>query len=93
MQEEKRFNRGVHTIMMEDRRTLSITGINDIDSFDEETVAVFTDAGELIIRGMGLHINRIDVDAGELSLEGEIFSLEYSDNMSSRGSIWSRLFK
>lgn len=82
-----------HSIIMEGRRTLHITGVTDIDSFDEQTVAVFTDVGELIARGSGLHIGKIDVESGKLSLDGEIDSLEYTDNVSARGSIWSRLFR
>lgn len=82
-----------HRIVMEGRRSLSLTGVTDIDSFDEQMVAVFTDVGELIARGSGLHISRIDVDSGELSLDGEIDSLEYTDNVAARGGFWSRLFR
>lgn len=82
-----------HHIEMDSRRTLNITGVTDIDSFDEQTVAVFTDVGELIVRGNNLHIGRIDVDSGELSLDGEIDSLEYTDNVIARGGFFSRLFR
>jgi len=82
-----------HKIIMEARRSLSISGVTDIDSFDEQVVAVFTDVGELIVRGNGLHIGKIDVDSGELMLDGEIESLEYTDNISARGSFFSRLFR
>jgi sporulation protein YabP len=93
MAEEKKGARQQHHVIMEGRRTLVITGVTDIDSFDEQMVAVFTDVGELIARGSGLHINKIDVDSGELSLDGEIDSLEYTDNVASRGGLWSRLFR
>lgn len=93
MAEEKKVARQQHNVIMEGRRSLTITGVTDIDSFDEEMVAVFTDVGELVARGAGLHINKIDVDSGELSLDGEISSLEYTDNTTARGSIWSRLFR
>ncbi len=93
MLEERRIPNLKHTVIMEDRRTLSLTGITDIDSFDEQLVAVFTDTGELLVRGSGLHINKIDVEAGELSLEGEIFSLEYTSNISQKSNLWSRIFR
>lgn len=92
MPEEKTVVRA-HRLEMDSRRTLSITGVTDIDSFDEQTVALFTDVGELIIRGSSLHIGRIDVDSGELSLDGEIDSLEYTDSPAARGSLLSRLFR
>lgn len=93
MLEERRIPNLKHNVIMEDRRTLSLTGITDIDSFDEQLVAVFTDTGELLVRGSGLHINKIDVEAGELSLEGEIYSLEYTSNISQKSNLWSRIFR
>lgn len=92
-EEKKPMTRQQHRVVLDGRRSLTITGVTDIDSFDEELVAVFTDDGELLARGSGLHINRIDVDSGELSLDGEIVSLEYTDNLTPRGSLWSRLFR
>ena len=93
MLEDKKVSKSPHTIILEDRRTLSITGVTDIDSFDEETVIVYTDEGELSVHGSGLHINRIDVDTGELSLEGEITGMTYSDNQPYRGGIFGRMFR
>ncbi len=92
MPEEKTIVRA-HRLELDSRRSLSITGVTDIDSFDEQTVALFTDVGELIIRGSGLHIGRIDVDSGELSLDGEIDSLEYTDNTAAKGGLLGRLFR
>ena len=95
MAEEKGAARAQHRVSMENRRALEITGVTDIDSFDEQTVAVFTDVGELVVRGSSLHISRIDVESGNLSLEGEIDSLEYTDNVAVRGfsaalfSVWA----
>ena len=50
MPEDKKAPKGPHTIILEDRRNLSITGVTDIDSFDEETVIVYTDTGELVVQ-------------------------------------------
>ena len=93
MVEEKK-KAGPHNVVMEDRKRLTVTGVTEIDSFDEQTVVLFCDTGELAIRGEGLHINRIDVDAGELNLEGvRIDALSYADNLPSRGGIWGKLFR
>jgi len=56
-------------------------------------VIVFTEMGELTIRGINLHINKIDVDAGDLLMEGEVDSLTYSDNQPQKGGLLSRLFR
>ena len=85
---------GPHTIILEERRRLSVSGVTEIDSFDEQTVVLFCETGELAIRGEGLHINRIDVDTGELSLEGtRIDGLSYADNLPSKGGLLGRLFR
>lgn len=93
MAEDKSMLRQQHKVVMDGRRALTITGVTDIDSFDEQMVAVFTDVGELIVRGSSLHLGKIDVESGELALDGEIDSLEYTDNASSRQSLWGRLFR
>ncbi len=82
-----------HNVIMESRRKLTVTGVVDIDSFDEQTITVFTDQGELCIRGAGLHINKIDVETGDLLMEGELESLVYSENQPNRGGFLSRLFR
>ncbi len=69
-----------HNVVMEDRRLLTVSGVADVDSFDEHTVTVFTDMGELTVRGDDLHINRLSVEVGELLLEGKIMALIYQDD-------------
>ena len=92
MPDEKRVLK-THNIIMENRRSLTVTGVMDIDSFDEQQVIVFTDQGELTIKGINLHINKIDVDSGDLLMEGEIDSLSYSENQPQKGGLLARLFR
>ncbi|MDR1409068.1 MAG: sporulation protein YabP [Oscillospiraceae bacterium] len=84
-----------HTLSLENREGLRLTGISDVDSFDEQTVAVFTDMGELTVRGSGLHINKLSLDTGELSLEGRVDSLTYSNQAQrqSGGGFFTRMFR
>lgn len=93
MPDEKKIVKMRHNIIMEDRRKLTISGVMDIDSFDEESVVLFTEDGELTVRGVNLHINKIDVDTGDLLMEGEVDSLTYSDNQTQKGGLFSRLFR
>lgn len=93
MAEEKKLLKMQHNIIMENRKNLTVTGVMDIDSFDEETVVLFTEQGELTIKGVNLHINKIDVDTGDLSMEGEIESLAYSENQPKRGGLLAKLFR
>lgn len=94
MSEEKNMGKLPHNLMLDNRKLLSISGVSDVDSFDEQTVVVYTDVGELTVKGKNLHINRLSIDVGEMQIEGQVDSLLYSDNKPlSEGGIFSRLFK
>ena len=82
-----------HHLVLEDRRALTVSGVSDVDSFDELTVIIYTDLGELTVKGEGLHINRLNVETGELTLEGSIQSLSYADVHARSGGFFGRLFK
>ena len=93
MAEEKRQSAMPHNLVLEDRRMLTVSGVSDVDSFDEETVVVFTDLGELTVRGTNLHINRLSVEAGELTVEGNIAALIYSDDSPKNSGFFSKVFR
>lgn len=82
-----------HNLVLEDRHNLSITGVSDVDSFDESTIIIFTDMGELTVKGEDIHIKNLNVDAGEVSLEGKISSLSYADNVMKQTGFFSRVFR
>ncbi|MDR2647788.1 MAG: sporulation protein YabP [Oscillospiraceae bacterium] len=94
MTEEKKQPAMPHNVVMEDRRLLTVSGVSDVDSFDEHSVSVFTDMGELIVRGDDLHINRLSVEVGELLLEGTIASLTYQDTQPKEsGGFFRKVFR
>lgn len=93
MNEDKKIIAMPHNIIMEDRRLLTISGVSDVDSFDEQTVIVFTDIGELTVHGSNLHINRLSVEIGELMVEGTISSLTYTDNQPKSSGFFSKVFR
>ena len=92
-QGEKRTIKLPHNIVMEDRKSLMITGVSDVDSFDDATIVVYTDMGELTVRGADLHIGKLNVETGELSITGQIIALGYTDDREKGGGFFSRLFK
>ncbi len=81
-----------HQLILQDRRQLELTGVSDVDSFDESAITAYTSLGELTIRGKGLHIRQLNLEGGSLSLEGQIDTLSYSDTMRS-GGFFGRLFR
>lgn len=80
-----------HSISMEDRNKLRMTGVTDVGSFDEETLEIYTSMGELIVRGEDLQVVSLSIEKGELSAEGRILSLSYSEIREKRGGFFSRL--
>ena len=82
-----------HQVIMENRKTLSVSGVSDVDSFDGLTVVVYTEQGELTVRGNELQIQRLNVETGDLSLVGEIDSLTYAEVSSRHGGRLRRLFR
>lgn len=70
---------GKHNVILENRSHLVLSGITDVDSFNEEEISLFTQLGELTIRGTNLHINEMSVESGDLSVEGDICGLVYGD--------------
>lgn len=83
-----------HNIILENRKSLNISGITDVDSFDEREIRLFTELGELTIRGRELHIDSMSVESGDMIITGDIWSLIYGDK-ERRGpvSALGRLFR
>lgn len=69
----------VHNLILEGRSKLSVSGVTDVDRFDENTVLLYTSMGELTVRGTDLHVNDLSVESGEMNIEGEINSIVYGD--------------
>lgn len=81
------------SVTLQSRRKLTITGVEDVESFDESTIVLYTTEGLLVIRGTDLHIEKLSIDGGELNLEGTVDSLNYEDVSSKSSGFFSRLFK
>lgn len=80
-----------HQLILQDRKCLELTGVSDVDSFDDTVVVAYTGLGELTIRGRGLHVRQLNLDGGSLSVEGQIDSLLYSDLK--KGGLLGRLLR
>ena len=90
----KQSKQSTSNIIMEDRHRLSVSGVIDVISFDDETVVVDTELGALLVKGQGFRINKLNVDVGEISVEGEIDSATYEDSYSKpKGGFFARMFK
>lgn len=82
-----------HSFFMENRKKMTLTGVIDVSSFDEEKVVLKTSLGGLTIKGVGLHILGFNQDIGELNIEGVLCSYFYSEGQAQKESLISRIFK
>ena len=89
---ENIFNRS--DIFIENRESIRITGVTDVDSFDDDTVRVKTQKGDILIGGEQLKINKLDIESAELSIEGIINSIIYEESAAkpAGGSFFGKFF-
>jgi len=93
--EEKKINKPINqTLLLENREKLCVTGVIDVESFNDQSIIAITDIGVLIVRGAELHINKLNLDSNELIVEGDIYSMEYSDGDTGKSkSFFGKMFK
>lgn len=73
-------NNIIQNLVLENREKLSISGVLDVLSFDDQVVIVETELGLLTIKGENLRINKLSLDTSEVVVEGQIYNLAYSEN-------------
>ena len=85
----------IQNLVLENRKKLSVSGVNDVLSFDDQVVMVDTELGLLTVKGENIRINKLSLDTAEVIVEGEIASLSYSQNKQEKntGTILSKIFK
>ncbi|TDQ34220.1 sporulation protein YabP [Aureibacillus halotolerans] len=84
-----------HNIIMKNRKYLEITGVKQVDSFDNEEFLLVTTMGYLAIRGQNLQMKNLDVEQGNVSIRGKIYDLVYLDEQQSEKAkgLFGKLFK
>ncbi|WP_419095579.1 sporulation protein YabP [Alkalihalobacterium alkalicellulosilyticum] len=84
-----------HDIKLRGRRKLDITGVKQVESFDNEEFLLETEMGFLSIRGQNLHMKNLNVEQGLVSIEGRIYDLVYLDQAQGDKSkgFFGKLFK
>lgn len=90
---EERKIESKHKIVSEGREKLNVSGVEDVDSFDENEIRVYTTEGLLTVKGVELHMSSLCLENGEMAVEGEIDALIYSGESRESGGFFSKLFK
>ncbi len=81
-----------HHVILEQRRKLSVSGVEEVERFDESEISLSTSCGGLVIRGEGLRIEKLSLDTGELGVEGQVSFLGYEEPAPT-GGFFGRLFR
>ena len=81
-----------HRLELIGRDRLTVSGVEDVERFDETGIVMSTSVGTLVITGEDLHIGKLSLDGGELHVDGRVDSVSYEDDGAGRGGFFSRLF-
>ena len=81
-----------HTVYIENRKCIVFTGITDVTGFDEQTVSLKSELGGIIIKGSELQISKLSLETGDVTVDGNINSLQYMSSAGSKG-MFSKIFK
>ena len=98
IEERKNINMNTNimqNLILENREKLSVSGVNDVLSFDDQVVMIDTELGLLTVKGENIRINKLSLDTSEVIVEGEVSSLTYSQSKQdkSSGTLLSKIFK
>lgn len=81
-----------HRLELEGREQLTVYGVEDVERFDESSIILSTNEGQLTVTGETLHIGKLSLDGGELHVDGRIDGLVYEEMPEERGGFFRRLF-
>ena len=83
-----------HHVVLEERRSLTVSGVEDVERFDDTAIVLSTSRGTMVVSGSELHIEKLSLDGGDLKVEGEIDAISYEeDQRGGRGGFFSRLLR
>ena len=81
-----------HRLELDGRERLTVSGVENVERFDENEIVMSTSAGMLLVAGDDLHIGKLSLDGGELHVTGRIDLLQYEEQGGGRGGLFARLF-
>ena len=82
-----------HHVVIEERKSLTVSGVEDVERFDENTIVLSTSKGAMVVTGENLHIEKLSLDGGDLKVDGDIDSVSYEEENVARGGFLSRLLR
>ena len=80
-----------HQVILQDRGQLELTGVSDVDSFDDTLVLLKTNRGLMSVRGEGLQLKNLNLEGGEVRVDGTISAIVYEASGHEGGGFLRRL--
>ena len=97
---DERKNRKIHNVVLYNRKQMTVSGVVRVDNFNDSVIVLITEAGQMTVEGANLHINKLSLETGDMSIDGDIGGVFYSDDASSgqvnggkSSKFFSKLFK
>ncbi|MBR4072749.1 MAG: sporulation protein YabP [Clostridia bacterium] len=82
-----------HKIVIDERKSLIISGVKEVKNFDDETLVLDTVMGRITVKGEKLHIISFNTETGDLTAEGRIHAVVYISEERRGGGALSRIFR
>ena len=74
-----------HKLTLEERKTLTMTGVTEVVSFEDTSVILHTALGTLIVQGQGLQLKELSLEGGQVEVDGQVSALIYEENGPAKG--------
>ena len=68
-----------HRLALDNRKQLTVTGVTEVVSFDENAVMLRTGQGDLLIQGSGLQLRQLSLDGGQVAVDGSVAAMVYEE--------------
>lgn len=79
--EEKR-SRKIHNVVLYNRKQMTVSGVIRVDNFNDSIIVLITEAGQMTVEGINLHINKLSLETGDMNIDGDITGLFYTEDAS-----------
>lgn len=81
-----------HKLTLDERSRLTMTGVTEVVSFDDDAIVLRTSLGLLVVQGSGLKLKTLSLEGGQVAVDGRVSSLQYEEPRPER-NLWQRLLR
>ena len=82
-----------HSLIIEDRKNLTVTGVTEVDNFNDEEITLYTSYGQVTIKGEGLQVSVLNTECGDVTASGKVNSVVYSEKFEKHPGFFGRVFR